>query len=86
MLVESKSATIVRSTIALARDLGIGVVAEGVETQEEWDALAELGCWVAQGYLVSRPRPGPDLLAWIGRTGGMYRMEAEAAVPLPDFS
>jgi EAL domain-containing protein (putative c-di-GMP-specific phosphodiesterase class I) len=65
----------------------MGVVAEGVETQEEWDALAELGCQVAQGYLISRPRPGADLLAWIERTGGMYRMavEAEAAVPLPNF-
>ena len=85
MLEESKNATIVRSTIALARDLRIGVVAEGVETQEEWDALAELGCWVAQGYLVSRPRPGDDLFTWIERIGGKYRMEAEAAVPLPDF-
>jgi len=42
---------------------------------------------VAQGYLISRPRPGADLLAWIERTGGMFRMEAEAeaAVPLPNF-
>jgi diguanylate cyclase (GGDEF)-like protein len=87
MLTQSKNATIVRSTIALARDLHMGVVAEGVETQEEWNALAELGCQVAQGYLISRPRPGADLLAWIERTGGMYRMaaEAEAAVPLPNF-
>ncbi len=86
MLVESKNATIVRSTIALARDLGIGVVAEGVERQEEWDALEELGCWVAQGYLVSRPRPGDDLFEWIERIGGRYRMEGEAAIPLPDFA
>ena len=86
MLVESKNATIVRSTIALARDLGIGVVAEGVEQQEEWDALEELGCWVAQGYLVSRPRPGDDLFDWIERIGGRYRMAGEAAVPLPDFA
>jgi EAL domain-containing protein (putative c-di-GMP-specific phosphodiesterase class I) len=42
MLVDPKSATIVRSTIELARDLGIGVVAEGAETSEEWEALEEL--------------------------------------------
>jgi diguanylate cyclase (GGDEF)-like protein len=86
MLTESKNATIVRSTIALARDLRIGVVAEGVERQEEWDALEELGCWVAQGYLVSRPRTGDDLFDWLQRIGGMYRMEGEAAIPLPDFA
>jgi EAL domain-containing protein (putative c-di-GMP-specific phosphodiesterase class I) len=49
MLADPKSATIVRSTIDLARDLGIGVVAEGVETRAEWHALEELGCLVAAG-------------------------------------
>lgn len=87
MLVDAKDATIVRSTIELARDLGIGVVAEGVETMEEWDALVELGCLVAQGYLISRPKPGPELGQWLRRTGYSFRMDAkvEAAIPLPNF-
>jgi diguanylate cyclase (GGDEF)-like protein len=48
-------AVIVRSTIDLARNLGLRVVAEGVESLEIMDALAELRCDVAQGYFISRP-------------------------------
>jgi diguanylate cyclase (GGDEF)-like protein len=87
MLVDQKNATIVRSTIDLARDLGIGVVAEGVETMDEWDALRELGCHTAQGYLISKPRPAKELLEWLVATGSQFRMDAkyEASKPLPNF-
>jgi diguanylate cyclase (GGDEF)-like protein len=54
-------ATIVRSTIELGRNLGLAVVAEGVETQETWDALRRHGCTLAQGYLISRPLPADEL-------------------------
>ena len=56
-------ATIVRSTIDLGRNLGLAVVAEGVETQETWDALTRHGCTLAQGYLISKPLPADDLRA-----------------------
>jgi EAL domain-containing protein (putative c-di-GMP-specific phosphodiesterase class I) len=42
-------------------------VAEGVETVEDWQMLAELGCDVAQGWLVSRPVPGSEVQAAIAR-------------------
>jgi diguanylate cyclase (GGDEF)-like protein/PAS domain S-box-containing protein len=58
-------ATIVRSTIDLARNLGLEVVAEGVETEVVWDRLGELGCTVAQGYYLSRPVSADDLRAWL---------------------
>jgi EAL domain-containing protein (putative c-di-GMP-specific phosphodiesterase class I) len=51
----------VRSTIDLARNLGLKVVAEGVESGEIMDALAKLRCDVAQGYHISRPLPPADL-------------------------
>lgn len=54
---------IVSASIALANSLGLSVVAEGVETVEQYDKLAELGCEVAQGYLLSRPVPLPEVLA-----------------------
>ncbi len=48
---------IVRSTIELAHNLGVLVVAEGVETREHWEQLAGYGCDTAQGYYLSRPVP-----------------------------
>ncbi|MGJ8670262.1 MAG: EAL domain-containing response regulator [Oceanococcus sp.] len=55
---------IVRSSIELAHDLGMQVVAEGVQTQAEWDLLEELGCDLAQGYLVGRPLEAKDVPRW----------------------
>jgi histidine ammonia-lyase len=56
---------IVRSTIELCRNLGLRVVAEGVESGEVWEDLMGLGCDVAQGYLMSRALPPDELLAWV---------------------
>jgi diguanylate cyclase (GGDEF)-like protein/PAS domain S-box-containing protein len=63
-------ATIVRSTIDLGRNLGLEVVAEGVETQDVWDRLSDLGCTVAQGYFLSRPVPPAELQAWLAARDG----------------
>ncbi|MBM2614032.1 EAL domain-containing protein [Actinoplanes sp. LDG1-06] len=57
MLTAPRSAAIVRSTIDLAHDLGITVVAEGVEDAATLDALREWGCDQAQGYHIGRPAP-----------------------------
>jgi EAL domain-containing protein (putative c-di-GMP-specific phosphodiesterase class I) len=56
--------SIVRSTIGLAHDLDLGVVAEGVEDEGTLRRLAELGCDQAQGYYFSRPLRAEALLAW----------------------
>jgi diguanylate cyclase (GGDEF)-like protein len=61
MCENASDATIVRSTVDLGTNLGLEVVAEGVETQEAWDALRALGCTLAQGYLISRPLPADEL-------------------------
>jgi len=60
---EPRNAAIVRSTVDLGRNLGLEVVAEGVETQAAYDELARLGCDYAQGFLLARPLPAPELLA-----------------------
>jgi len=57
MLRDNDSAVIVCSTINLAHDLGRKVVAEGVESQAQWDRLAAFGCDMAQGYFISAPMP-----------------------------
>src|SRR5581483_4023493 len=64
---DESDAVIVRSTIGLARNLRLRVVAEGVEDKAAWDELVSLGCDVAQGYFLSRPVPPAQLTAWLGR-------------------
>jgi diguanylate cyclase (GGDEF)-like protein len=54
---EKKDAVIVRSIIALGKDLGVSVIAEGVETEQQLQMLQELGCLQVQGYLLARPGP-----------------------------
>jgi diguanylate cyclase len=62
---DENDAVIVRSTIDLGRNLGLRVVAEGVESAEAWRQLVILGCDVAQGYYLSRPVPAAELTAWL---------------------
>jgi diguanylate cyclase (GGDEF)-like protein len=57
--------TIVRATIYLAHQLGLQVVAEGIETEETWRQLRSMGCERGQGFLISEPLPGRDVLAWL---------------------
>ena len=58
-------AVLVRSVIDLGHNLGLTVVAEGVEEGCTRDALRALGCDVAQGYLFARPRPADELTEWL---------------------
>jgi EAL domain-containing protein (putative c-di-GMP-specific phosphodiesterase class I) len=62
---DEDDAVIVRSTIALGRNLGLRVVAEGVESAPVMDELRGLGCDEVQGYFVSRPVPAPALEDWL---------------------
>jgi EAL domain-containing protein (putative c-di-GMP-specific phosphodiesterase class I) len=64
MTSEDNDAVIVRSTVDLGQNLGLTVVAEGVETVEMFDELERLGCDIAQGYLLSRPLPPDELTDW----------------------
>jgi diguanylate cyclase (GGDEF)-like protein/PAS domain S-box-containing protein len=57
---------IVRSTVDLARSLGLDVVAQGVESEEIFDALAGLGCDAAQGNYLCGPLTGEELAVWLG--------------------
>ncbi len=67
---------IVRSTIDLAHNLGLSVVAEGVETAALLQRLRELGCDEAQGYHMGRPMPMAELAGWAARWA-----ELNAAAP-----
>ncbi len=67
--------TIVRSTIDLARNLGLRVVAEGVDTEVALRQLAELGCDAAQGFWLAGPVPAADVLDVVDRLGRRLEMD-----------
>jgi diguanylate cyclase (GGDEF)-like protein/PAS domain S-box-containing protein len=60
-------AAVVNAMVFLARDLGVAVIAEGVETEAQRDILRACGCGIAQGYLYGRPMPATDLMHFIRR-------------------
>jgi diguanylate cyclase (GGDEF)-like protein len=64
---EPRDRLIVASLIGLAHELGLDVVAEGVENAAIWNALTTLGCDVAQGFGIARPMAFPDLRGWLSR-------------------
>jgi EAL domain-containing protein (putative c-di-GMP-specific phosphodiesterase class I)/ActR/RegA family two-component response regulator len=64
---QPRKRAVVETSLDLGRKLRIGVVAEGVETLAEWQLLSELGCASAQGFLISKAVPGPELADVIAR-------------------
>ncbi|MEE8379668.1 MAG: GGDEF domain-containing phosphodiesterase, partial [Gammaproteobacteria bacterium] len=67
MATSKDDAAIVRSTIDLAHNLGLSVVAEGVEDQEALDLLKEMGCDTMQGYFTSRPLPANEISEYLSK-------------------
>jgi predicted signal transduction protein with EAL and GGDEF domain/FixJ family two-component response regulator len=63
-----QSSAVVTAIIALARSLGLRVIAEGVENLRQMEVLHRLGCGVMQGFLFSRPIPPDDLERWLEQT------------------
>jgi len=71
---DNNDAIIVRSTIDLAHNMGLRVVAEGVENAEALGYLGTLGCDMAQGYFISRPVPYEELVSWLANTTRCTRL------------
>ncbi len=64
MLTNDSDATIVNATIQLGHNLGLKVVAEGVENHQTFNALKAMGCDLQQGFFISRPLPAEEIAAW----------------------
>ncbi|CAN5231583.1 bifunctional diguanylate cyclase/phosphodiesterase [soil metagenome] len=62
---DAGDAKIVRSTIDLAHNMGLRVVAEGIETAAVWEILAKMGCDQGQGYFIAKPMPADQLVKWM---------------------
>ncbi|MEU4782132.1 EAL domain-containing protein, partial [Micromonospora sp. NPDC023633] len=67
MAEDADDAAIVKSTIELAKALGLRVVAEGVEDERTWRMLYAAGCDAAQGWFYARPMPAEELVGWLAR-------------------
>lgn len=65
MINDDNDAVIVRATIDLAHNLGLKVVAEGIEDRATWDLLQILRCDIAQGYYISKAIPADDIVTWV---------------------
>ena len=79
MTADDSNTKIVRSIVDLGHNLGLRVVAEGVEDRLTWNALAAMKCDIAQGYYLSRPLPGPQLTAFL-QTQSIRNLDADVKV------
>jgi diguanylate cyclase (GGDEF)-like protein/PAS domain S-box-containing protein len=86
LLKRSEAAPIVKAIVGLSTSLGMSVIAEGVENEQQLAVLRREGCNEVQGYLIGRPMPAADVLALLGRgarTSTARPARAEASAPRP---
>jgi diguanylate cyclase (GGDEF)-like protein len=76
-------ATIVRATVALAHELGLRVVAEGVESELATRLVTDMGCDLLQGFGLARPMPAADVVGWLGRRRAHLTGPVAVVRPLP---
>ncbi|MET8450065.1 putative bifunctional diguanylate cyclase/phosphodiesterase [Streptomyces sp. NPDC005209] len=81
LAVDTEDAEIVRCTVDLAHSLGLLVVAEGVEDDETWERLRDLGCDAVQGWLVAAAMPPDETTAWLRARGSRGWQRPRAALP-----
>lgn len=67
------------ASLGLAKELGMEVVAEGVEDQADWDFLVQSGCDLAQGYFIGRPMPAVDIQGW----HRIWQKRRDVGLPFP---
>jgi EAL domain-containing protein (putative c-di-GMP-specific phosphodiesterase class I)/DNA-binding response OmpR family regulator len=81
--------TVLESSIEIAKKLGLTAVAEGVETEEDWNLLHALGCQLAQGYFIAKPLSGEEFTIWAASNDWSsltYTTSEERERSLPSFS
>lgn len=64
---DAKARAILETSVGLGKTFNLNMVAEGVETQTDWDLVAHVGCHEVQGYFVAKPMPADEFAAWVER-------------------
>jgi diguanylate cyclase len=83
MLTNSGCASIIKSVIGLSKDLSINVVAEGIETAEQFSFLRSCDCDEGQGYFISKPKPANELLEFmLGNDAARLNVSSEMPSPV----
>ncbi|MBT2385365.1 bifunctional diguanylate cyclase/phosphodiesterase [Streptomyces sp. ISL-11] len=86
LVIDNEDAEIVRCTLDLAHSLGLLVVAEGVEDDETWERLRDLGCDAVQGWLVAAAMPPDEMTAWLrlrNESGWHREVDRLRVAPVP---
>lgn len=78
----NNDAVIVRSTIDLAHNMGLGVTAEGVDSAESCQLLRDLSCDMVQGFFIARPMPYVELMNWLQTSSWAARLKAGGTIRL----
>ena len=78
---EERPRMLIAQTVAIARQLGLKTVAEGVESRAERDLLASLGCDWIQGFFVAKPMDGRTALEWMLERRDNVRVDGTAPSP-----
>jgi EAL domain-containing protein (putative c-di-GMP-specific phosphodiesterase class I) len=86
MAVDKKCAAVTRSIVSQGVELGIDVIAEGVETEEQLGMLIDLGCPRAQGYLLARPMPASQVQVVLRKAWGERRRPVAPSAQMPKFA
>jgi EAL domain-containing protein (putative c-di-GMP-specific phosphodiesterase class I) len=81
MISNPKGAGIIRTILSLGSTLGIDVIAEGVETEDQLRMLTQLGCPGAQGYLLGRPMTATQAQVVLTKPWGNFERRPNAALP-----
>jgi EAL domain-containing protein (putative c-di-GMP-specific phosphodiesterase class I)/AmiR/NasT family two-component response regulator len=67
---------LIETTLMMAQRLNLRSVAEGIESNADWDVVAGLGCDIAQGYFIARPMPGNEIAGWYENWRGIRKGKA----------
>lgn len=80
---DGAAAAILESSIALGKRMQLSIVAEGVETETEWDRVVALGCNVVQGWYKAKAMPEEDLIAWLHEYRPAPQTNGQVPAPPP---